>query len=69
MTDDELIRLLKAAVPATVERRPARDLWPLVVARVRVPARSYWLDIGLAAGVILALLLFPEYVPLLAYHL
>ena len=69
MTDDELIRLLKIAVPATAERRPSRDLWPLVVDRVRGPARGYWFDIGLAAGVILALLLFPQYVPLLAYHL
>ena len=69
MTDDELFRLLKAAVPPTVERRPSRDLWPLVADRVRVPVRGYWLDIGLAAGVILALALFPEYVPLLTYHL
>ena len=69
MTDDELIRLLKAAVPPTVERRSSRDLWPLVADRVRGPVRGYWLDIGLAAGVILTLLLFPEYLPLLAYHL
>ena len=69
MTDDELIRLLKAAVPPTLERRPSRDLWPLVANRVRTPAGGYWLDIGLAAGVFLALVLFPEYVPLLAYHL
>ena len=69
MTDDELIRLLKAAVPPTLGRRPSRDLWPLVVDRVRGPVGGYWFDIGLAAGLILALLLFPEYVPLLAYHL
>jgi hypothetical protein len=69
MTDDELIRLLKDAVRPTVEGRPARDLWPRVADRVRGPVGGYWLDIGLAAGVILALLLFPEYVPLLAYHL
>jgi hypothetical protein len=69
MTDEKLIRLLKAAVPPTRERRPSRDLWPLAIDRVRGPVRGYWLDIGLAAGVILALLLFPEYVPLLACHL
>ena len=69
MTDDELIRLLKAALPPTSEQRRSRDLWPLVLDRVHAPVRGYWIDIGLAAGVILALLLFPEYVPLLAYHL
>jgi hypothetical protein len=69
MTDDELIRLLKAAVPPTSDQRPSRDLWPLVVDRVQAPAGGHWIDLGLAAGVILALLLFPEYVALLAYHL
>lgn len=69
MTDDELIRVLRAVVPPTVQRRPSRDLWPLVANRVRTPMGGDWFDIGLAAGVILALVLFPEYVPLLAYHL
>ena len=69
MTDDELIRLLKAAVPPTVERRSSRDLWPLVVDRFETRAAWSWLDIGLAAVVAILLMMFPKCFLLLAYHL
>jgi hypothetical protein len=48
---------------------PSRDLWPAIVERSRAPAGWSWLDAGLAAIVALLLLLRPDWIWLLAYHL
>lgn len=70
MTEDERLEsLLREALPATTERAPSRDLWPLIVSRGRGPARWSWLDLGIAAAVAIALLMRPEWLWLMAYHL
>jgi hypothetical protein len=70
MTDDErLERLLRSALRPVATPGPSRDLWPLVVERSRSPVAWSWLDVGLAVVVATVLLLFPNWLWLLAYHL
>jgi hypothetical protein len=67
--DDSLKQLLRSALPRAADREPSRDLWPLVVNRVQARAGWSWLDVSLAAGVTVVLLMFPGWLFLLAYHL
>lgn len=70
MSDDERLRqLLGSAFPRIAEPDPSRDLWPAVANRIHAPARPSWLDISLAAAIAILLLMFPEWLLLLAYHL
>jgi len=72
MTDDDrLQRLLRSALPpiGDTDRGSSRDLWPLVVDRLHGKAEWSWLDVGLAAIVVALLLIVPEWLWLLAYHL
>ena len=69
MTDEDLQALLKSALPAPVDDPPPRDRWTDIVTRVDDRPRWSLLDLGLAAAVAGALLLFPEGIWLLAYHL
>jgi hypothetical protein len=70
MTDDRRLQhLLRAALPPAADHGPSRDLWPLVVSRIQAPMRRSWLDMSLAAAVAVVLLLFPEWLLVLAYHL
>jgi hypothetical protein len=70
MTDDErLQQLLRSALAPTSDRQRSRDLWPLVANRIQVRARWSWLDVSLAAVVAIVLLVFPDWLFLLAYHL
>jgi hypothetical protein len=71
MIDDERLQsFVRAAAAKAEEREPASDLWPRVRARMNAPAaRPSWFDIGLAAIVVLMLLVFPEWISLLAYNL
>ena len=70
MTDDERLQhLLRSALPPVAGQGPSRDLWPSVANRIQAPAGSPWFDLGLAAVVAIALLMFPEWLLLLAYHL
>ena len=70
MKDDERLgRLLRSALAHTDGGVPARDLWPRVVSRCQAPVAWSWLDAGLAAAVVIVLLLFPSWLWLLAYHL
>lgn len=70
MTEDwSLEDLLRAALPPVPAGRPSRDLWPAVLSRCQARPAWSWLDLGLAAGVAAGLLLFPEWLWLLAYHL
>ena len=69
-TDDpRLESLLRSVLPPTTAQAPPRDLWPLLVERTEVPAGWSWLDVGMAAAAATALLVFPEWGLLLAYHL
>ena len=83
MTDDDRLRqLLQSALPKISDEGPSRDLWPLLASRLdryvgRVPRsgpgniveRWPWLDFSLAAAVAIVLVVFPEWLLLLLYHL
>ena len=70
MTDDQELRmLLKAALPPVGQRRPSRDLWPLVVERTSATPTWTRADLSAAAIIVGALLLFPKWFWFLAYHL
>jgi hypothetical protein len=61
--------LLRAALPPVAAGDPGADLWPRVVERLASGPPMSWTDLGLLAIVAIALLLFPEGLFLLAYHL
>jgi hypothetical protein len=70
MTDDEhLHHALRAALERTTPGGPSRDLWPLIVQKSRTPSGWSWLDLALAAAVVALLLMRPQWLWLLAYHL
>jgi hypothetical protein len=70
MIDDQALRrLLRSALPPMDDLEPARDLWPVIVQPRRLPSPWTWLDLGLAAAVLLLLALFPDWLWLLVYHL
>ena len=69
MTEDErLEQLLRSSLPPAATSGPSRDLWPLIVSRSRTPV-GWGLDISMAAVVAAALLMFPQWLLILAYHL
>lgn len=69
MTDERLESLLRSALPPVAAGGPSRDLWPLVLGRTASPEVWSWVDVALAGVVALVLLLFPDWLWLLAYHL
>jgi hypothetical protein len=70
MNDDErLQQQLWSALPSSADRRGANDLWPSVVERLQQRPGWTWIDMAVAALVATALLLFPESVFVLSYHL
>ena len=75
MTDEErLAELLRRAVPPVSshpldDARPPHDLWPRIAHRMEAPPRWSPLDLALAAAVAIALILFPQALWLIAYHL
>lgn len=69
MTDDtRLLVLLRSAVPPVVTAEPSPDLWPRILGRSRERRKWSWLDVGLVAGVVTALMMRPELLMLLAYY-
>lgn len=67
--DRELRELLKSHVPS-VRAELERDLWPQMLRRIEEGRRSVpWFDWALAGAVAAALLLFPQAIPVLLYHL
>jgi hypothetical protein len=69
MTDDELGKLLRTARPPTEDAAARRDLWPAVVKRLNERPRWSLIDIGLATGAAAAVLVVPQWLWLLVYHL
>ena len=69
MTDEQLKDLLRASMPLAANDRPARDVWPQLASRFEQGPRWSYLDLGLAAAAAVALVVFPEWLWLLAYHL
>ena len=69
MTDDtRLLALLRSAVPPVVTAEPSADMWSRVLGRSRQRQKWSWLDVGLGAGVVMALVMRPELLMLLAYY-
>ena len=69
MTDERVKELLRAAMPLPGAEEPGRDLWPQLSARCEQGPRWSYFDLGLAAAAAVALMAFPEWLWLLAYHL
>ena len=69
MTDEVLKNLLRSAVPPVGIQDSEHDLWPAVADRVRARPSWSWVDLTVAAGLGLTLVLFPRALPLLAYLL
>ena len=68
--EDGLRATLKDAMPPSGDIDLRRDLWPEMERRLTAePIGFAWLDWGLAAAAILWLLLFPEILLPLLYHL
>ena len=68
MTEDELERLVHAAMSPVDQDEPRSDVWLALVTRLEARREWRWIDLGLAAAVLAALVFFPEWVTLLAYH-
>ena len=69
MNDERLGELLRGALPPVGHDERSPDLWARLAVRVEQPPRWSLLDLGLAAAVGVVLLLNPEWIWLLAYHL
>jgi len=69
MTDDRLGQLLRAVLPPTQDSAAPRDLWPSLVERLNERPRWSLIDLGLGAAAAAALLMFPEWLGPLVYHL
>jgi hypothetical protein len=70
MIDDERLgSLLRASLPRSAAESAPRDLWPLVEERLGSPVRWSWLDLGVAVAVAGALVISPEWLSLLVFHL
>ena len=69
MNDDQLGKLLRAALPPTQDSAARRDLWPSIVQRLNERPRWSLIDVALGAAAAAALLMFPEWLRLLVYHL
>ena len=69
MTDDtQLAALLRSALPPVSIDGPSRDLWLALADRAERRVRWSWVDIGLAAIVVLSIAAWPKTMLLLAYH-
>jgi hypothetical protein len=69
MTDDRLQELLLTAIAPSSDEGPTRDLWPRMLNRFEQAPRWSYVDLSLAAAVIVTLAVFPEWLWPLAYHL
>jgi hypothetical protein len=69
MTDDPFEELLRAALPPTEDTAVRRDAWPALVDRLSERPRWSLIDAGLGVAAASALLMFPEWVVPLVYHL
>ena len=69
MTDEELRRLLLSALPPIDVTSPPRDAWPVLSERLE--SRPTWslFDTALAAGIVIALVMVPQALFVLALHL
>jgi hypothetical protein len=67
---EKIQELLKTAIPPVADPELKRDLWPQMLQKLgEGPVRVSWLDWALVALVMVWLLVFPEAIPGLLYHL
>jgi hypothetical protein len=69
MNDERIAELLRAARPPVRDNASRRDAWPLIVERLATGPRWSLLDIGLGFGAAGALIIFPEWLVPLVFHL
>ena len=69
MDDNELTSMMRSAFPPSPDLSPSRDLWPRVIGRIHSRPEADWIDLALAALVAVLLVIFPEWLSVLAYHL
>lgn len=71
MTENQRLEsLIRSAIPPVSATPPSRDLWPSLADRISAPVvRWSWFDIGLAAAITFALIVFPQTLLPLAFHL
>jgi len=73
MNDERIQKLLQSALPPIGEAQPRRDLWPDMRRRLESGAaheiRFGPIDWAIAAALAAALLIFPNLIPELLYHL
>ena len=69
MTDERLGELLRAALPPTEDAARRTDVWPAMARRLDERPRWSVLDVSLGVAAGIALLLLPERLWLLIYHL
>ena len=70
MSDDgRLEQLLRSALAPGADQKPSRDLWPLVARKMHARVAPSWFDISMAAVVVMVLIMFPNWLLFLVYHL
>jgi hypothetical protein len=69
MTAERLKHHLRSAIPPADVDGPQRDVWPMLASRFESAPRWSYVDVSLAAAVVVVLVMFPEWIWLLAYHL
>jgi hypothetical protein len=68
-SDERIRELLKQSI-GPIDAELGRDLWPQMLHRLEErPSAVPWFDWALLAAVALCLLLVPNTIPLLLYHL
>jgi hypothetical protein len=68
--DKEIQKLLKRSIPPVADTELRRDLWPEMLKKLNEqPVRVPWFDWALAAILSALLIVFPEVIPALLYHL
>ena len=68
--DQEAIRAILKQVLRPADPEPRRDLWPAVLRRLdERPAAAPWYDWAIAAAVVIVMAMFPQFIPVLMYHL
>jgi hypothetical protein len=68
--DKEIQKLLKRSIPPVADTELRRDLWPAMLKKLsEQPVHVPWFDWALAAILSALLIVFPEVIPALLYHL
>jgi hypothetical protein len=69
MSNEQLRRLLQSALPPPAPAAHPRNAWPMIAARL--DSRPAWtmFDLALAGGIVIALLMVPQALFVLAWHL